>query len=106
MMKWEILASLEFVEDYIIHSYNCLQAMVPLNYNFILHLWYHTVFHVLIAVKSIFPRDIKWHCHEWYLHETWNLYANVVFTRDGNVTFSHKAVVLTKLSNWQDLSCL
>ena len=28
------------------------------------------------------------------------------FTSDGNVTFSQDVVVLTKLSNWQDLSCL
>ena len=28
------------------------------------------------------------------------------FIRDGNVTFSRNAVVLIKLSNWQDSSCL
>ena len=28
------------------------------------------------------------------------------FTHDGNKTFSHNVVVLTKLSNWQDSNCL
>ena len=28
------------------------------------------------------------------------------FTRDGNMTFSRDKVVLTKLGNWQDLTCL
>ena len=31
---------------------------------------------------------------------------DVEFTRDGNMVFSQDAVVLTKLSNWQDSSCL
>ena len=30
----------------------------------------------------------------------------VAFTHDGIVTFPHHMVVLTKLNNWQDLSCL
>ena len=31
---------------------------------------------------------------------------DVEFTHDGNVTFSRDAVVLTKLSNWQDSNCV
>ena len=31
---------------------------------------------------------------------------DVEFTRDGNVTFSRDEVVLTKLGNWQDSTCL
>ena len=31
---------------------------------------------------------------------------NVEFTCDGNMTFLRDAVVLTKLSNWLDSSCL
>ena len=31
---------------------------------------------------------------------------DVEFTRDGNMTFSRDVVVLTKLSNWQDSSCM
>ena len=30
---------------------------------------------------------------------------DVAFTRDGIMTFPHRMVVLTKLNNWQDLSC-
>ena len=31
---------------------------------------------------------------------------DVEFTRDGNVTFSWDEVVITKLGNWQDSTCL
>ena len=31
---------------------------------------------------------------------------DVEFTRDGNVTFSRDEVVLNKLGNWQDSTCL
>ena len=41
----------------------------------------HAVFCVLIAKVRLsmrhdvaLPRDVTWHCHEWYLHETWNLH--------------------------------
>ena len=67
------------------------------------HAWCHAVFRVLIpkiAVeiyistrrdvalpRVVFTRDVE-------------------FTRDGNVTFSRDEVVLTKLGNWQDSTCL
>ena len=41
------------------------------------------------------PRD-----ETWYLHETWDLHGN------GIMTFPCDVVVLTKLNNWQDSSCL
>ena len=37
-----------------------------------------------------------------YLHEMWH----VAFTRDGIMTFTRDVVVLTKLNNQQDSSCL
>ena len=38
----------------------------------------------------------------WYLHQTWH----VAFTRDRIVIFTRDVVVLTKLNNRQDSSCL
>ena len=43
--------------------------------------------------QVVFTRDME------FIHD-------VEFTSDRNVTFSQDAVVLTKLSNWQDSSCL
>ena len=73
------------------------------------HAWCHAVFRVLIpkiAVeiyistrrdvalpRVVFTRDVAFT-------------RDVEFTRDGNVTFSRDEVVLTKLGNWQDSTCL
>ena len=43
--------------------------------------------------QVVFAQDMEFTC-------------NMEFTRNGNATFSRDAVVLTKLSNWQDSSCL
>ena len=55
-------------------------AMVPLNYNFILHAWCHAVFRVLITKV----------CHGIYISTRRDVVftQDVEFTRDGNVTFS------------------
>ena len=73
------------------------------------HAWCHAVFRVLIPKISVeiyistrrdvalprvvFTRDVAFT-------------RDVEFTRDGNVTFSQDKVVLTKLGNWQDSTCL
>ena len=69
------------------------------------HAWCHAVFRVSNAYVSRGNTDF----HEtrrgietWYLHETWH----VAFTRDGIMTFTHGVVMLTKLNNRQDSSCL
>ena len=85
MMKQDILASLDFVEHYIIHSYNCLQATISLNHNFILHLWYHAVFHVLITKV----------CRGIYISMRHKVaLPRVVFTRD--VKFTRKRGIYTR----------
>ena len=96
--------------------------MVLLNYNFIfmcVHAWCHAVFRMLIAkvcrgiyiskrrdmalprvsVHGVYVTRLVFTRHVEFIRD-------VEFTRDGNVTFSRDAVVLTKLSNWQDSSCL
>ena len=74
--------------------------MVPLNYNFIF---------TLVVSRSI----LRINCRGIYISTKRDVALpqvvftqDVEFTRDGNVTFSRDAVVLTKLSNWQDSSCL
>ena len=68
-----------------------------------LYAWCHTVFRVLI------PKI----CREIYISTRHDMALprvvftrDVEFTRDGNVTFSRDEVVLIKLSNWQDSTCL
>ena len=60
-----------------------------------LHAWYHAVFRVVCRGIYISTRcDVEL------------LTQGMEFTHNGNVTFSQDVVVLTKLSNWQDSSCL
>ena len=106
----------------IVHSYKLYQdfyntamvLMVLLSYNFI-YAWCHTVFHMLIAKvchgiyistrrdmalpQVVFTRDMEFTCNVEFT-------CNMEFTCDRNVIFSWDPVVLTKLSNWQDSSCL
>ena len=88
----------------------------------LLNYWCHAVFRVLIAkvchgiyisIRRVFRVLIAKVCHGIYISIRRGMALPlVVFTRDvefkddGNITFSQDTVVVTKLSNWQDSSCL
>ena len=47
----------------------------------------------MVLPQVVFTRDVEFTC-------------DVEFTRNGNVIFSRDEVVLSKLGNWQDSTCL
>ena len=56
--------------------------------------------------KERFPREETWHCHEMRRGIYARYDVHVAFTRDGIMTFTCDVIVLTKLNNRQDSSCL
>ena len=69
------------------------------------HEWCHEVFRVLnakvpVEICIFTRRDLAFRCGIYTNFGTWH------FTRDGIVTFTRDIVVLTKLNNRQDSSCL
>ena len=75
---------------------------VPLNYNFIFAVVPCSILHV--NCQSL-PWNLYFTRHDVALPQV-VFTRDVEFTCDGNMTSSRDAVVLTKLSNWQDSSCL
>ena len=85
-------------EEIISHVFTYSTAQLQLHFYTREHAWCHAVFRVLIpkiAVEIYIStrRDVAFT-------------RDVEFTRDGNVTLSRDEVVLTKLGNWQDSTCL
>ena len=54
---------------------------------------------VVLTRDVEFTHDVEFTCDAEFTRD-------VEFTRDGNVTFLQDEVVLTKLGNWQDSTCL